>query len=171
MPCSPWGGRWIGHWRTTQNRRLKVFNRELCVYAGGLDILKIDKNLHWFIVFHVSILGVGALFWWMSSPNPPCGDWIGTTWSTVRSSPPHSQAAEEALPHLCIQERKGPTPAQKRLSRTQALLGSVAPLAWVPVSGTKVRSLVGLSAHTAFHWWSAQCAVRILFFGCCQMSC
>jgi len=27
-----------------QNRRQKVFNRGLCVCAGGLDILEIDKN-------------------------------------------------------------------------------------------------------------------------------
>jgi len=48
-PCSPWGCRWIGHWRTT--------------------------------------------------------------WSTVCSSAPHSQAAEEAIPHLYMQGRKRPTPA------------------------------------------------------------
>ena len=28
----------------------------------------------------------------------------------------------------------------------------------VPVSGIEVQSLVGLSAHSAFHWWSAHCA-------------
>jgi len=33
---------------------------------------------------------------------------------------------------------------------------------WMPVSGMKVRSLVGLSAHPALHWWSAQCAARML---------
>ena len=30
------------------------------------------------------------------------------------------------------------------------------------VSGIKVRSLVGLSVHSAFHWWSAHCAARML---------
>ena len=59
-PCSPWRGRWIGHWRTT--------------------------------------------------------------WSKVCSSAPHSQAAEEAIPHLYKQERKCPTPVRRWLSRTQALL-------------------------------------------------
>ena len=58
---------------------------------------------------------------------------------------------EEAIPHLCKQEWKRPTPARRRLSRTQALLGRVIPGGWVPVSGIKVRSLVGLSAHSAFH--------------------
>ena len=40
---------------------------------------------------------------------------------------PHSQAAEEAISHLCRQERKRPTPVRRRLSRTQALLGRVIP--------------------------------------------
>ena len=64
-PCSPWGGRWIGHWRTTQ--------------------------------------------------------------STVCSSAPHSQAAEEAIFNLCKQERKRPTPVRRRFSRTHAVLGRVIP--------------------------------------------
>ena len=45
------------------------------------------------------------------------------TWSTVCSSAPHSQAAEEAISHLYKQGRKRPTPARRRLSRTQALFG------------------------------------------------
>ena len=89
-PCSPWGGRWIGHWRTI--------------------------------------------------------------WLTVCSSAPHSQAAEEAIPHLYKHERKRPTPVRRWLNRTQALLGRVIPGGWVPVSGMKVRRLVGLFAHSAFHW-------------------
>ena len=43
----------------------------------------------------------------------PCrGRWIGywrTTWSTVCFSAPHSQAAEEAIPHMYKQERKRPS--------------------------------------------------------------
>ena len=39
-------------------------------------------------------------------------DW--TTWSTVCSSRPHSQTAEEAIPHLYKHERKHPTPLQRR---------------------------------------------------------
>jgi len=38
------------------------------------------------------------------------------------------------------------------LSRTQALLGRVIPGEWVPASGMKMRSLVRLSAHSAFLW-------------------
>ena len=48
------------------------------------------------------------------------------------------------------------------LSRTQAVFGRVIPGGWVPVSGMQMRSLVGLSAHSAFHWWSAQCAACML---------
>jgi len=33
---------------------------------------------------------------------------------------------------------------------------------WEPVLGIKMQSLVGLSAHSAFHWWSAQCAAHML---------
>ena len=33
---------------------------------------------------------------------------------------------------------------------------------WVPVLGMKVRSLIRLSNHSAFHWWSSQCAARML---------
>ena len=33
---------------------------------------------------------------------------------------------------------------------------------WVPVSRMKMRSLVGFSVHSAFHWWSAQCAARMV---------
>ena len=66
------------------------------------------------------------------------------------------------MPHLHKQERKNPTSVRRRLRRTQAVLGRVVPRGWVPVSGKKVRSLVGLSARSAFHWWSAQCAARML---------
>jgi len=64
-PCSPWGGRWIGHWRTT--------------------------------------------------------------WLTVCSFAPLSQASEKAIRHLYKQERKRPTPVRRRLSWTQAILWRVIP--------------------------------------------
>jgi len=42
---------------------------------------------------------------------------------------------------------------------------------WVPVSGMKMRSLVGLSVRSAFHRWSAQFVARMLFLSdellCC----
>ena len=46
------------------------------------------------------------------------GRWIGqrTTRSTVCSSAPHSQAAEEDIRHLCKQQRKSPTPMRRRLN-------------------------------------------------------
>ena len=59
------------------------------------------------------------------------------------SSAPHSQAAEGAIPHFCKQERKCSTLLWRRLSRTQALRGRVAPRGWLPMSGMKMRSLVG----------------------------
>jgi len=99
--------------------------------------------------------------------------WIGhcrTTCSTV-CSVPQSLAAEEAIPHLYRQERKRPTPVRRRLSRSQALLGRVNPGVCVPVFGIEVRSLVGLSAHSAFHWLSAHCTARMLFLSEKLMSC
>ena len=60
-------------------------------------------------------------------------------------SAPHSQAAEEAIPHLHKHERKRPTSVRRRLSQTQALLGRVTLGRWVPVSGMKMRVLCGCS--------------------------
>jgi len=48
---------------------------------------------------------------------------------------------KEAIPHLCKQERKRPTPVRRRLSRAHAVLGRVIPGGWVPVSRMKVRVL------------------------------
>ena len=42
---------------------------------------------------------------------------------------------------------------------------------WVLVSGMKVRSLVGLSAHSEFHWWSAHCAACMLLLSDELMRC
>ena len=47
----------------------------------------------------------------------------------------------------------------------------VSPEGYLPVSGMKMRSLVGLSALSAFHWWSAQCAARMLLLSDKLMSC
>jgi len=58
---------------------------------------------------------------------------------------------KEAIPHLYKQERKRLTSVRRRLSQTQALLGRVIPGVCVPVSGIKVLSLMGLSAHSAYH--------------------
>ena len=61
----------------------------------------------------------------------PCGWWyMGQNvmiWSAVCSSAPHSLDAVEAMPHLCIDDRKRPTPVRRRFSRTQSGLGSPIP--------------------------------------------
>jgi len=53
--------------------------------------------------------------------------------------------------HIPFVQAGAETPVRRRLSRTQALLGRVIPGVCVPVSGIEVRSLVRLSAHSAFH--------------------
>ena len=42
---------------------------------------------------------------------------------------------------------------------------------WVPVSGMKVRGLVGLSARSALHWLSAHCVARMLLLSDELMRC
>ena len=112
-----------------------------------------------------------------SSTVRPCSpwgcQWIGhwmAIWSTVCSFAPHSQAAEEDILHLYKQERKRLTTVRRPLSRIRAVLGGFIPRRWVQVLGMKVRSLAGLSAHSAFHWWSGKCAARMLLSNK-QMSC
>jgi len=56
----------------------------------------------------------------------PWGRWVRhwrTTRSMVYSSAPHSLAAEEAIPHLCKQERKRPTRVRRRLSGPTLFFG------------------------------------------------
>ena len=59
--------------------------------------------------------------------------------STVCSAAPHSQSDVGARPHLCINDRKHPTPARKRLSLTHDNLGRPIPIGLVLVLGTKAR--------------------------------
>jgi len=73
--------------------------------------------------------------------------------------------------HLYKQDQKRPTLVRRRLSRTHSVNGRVIPGWWVPVSGIKMRNLVGISAHSTFHWWSAHCASRILLRSDKPMSC
>ena len=100
--------------------------------------------------------------------SPRGGQWIGhsrTTWSTACSSAPHSQAAE-AMPHLYKQEwKRNPSAEAVKSDSGSSWEGHSGE--WVPVSVMKMRSLVGLSAHSAFHWWSVQLAPHML---CCQMN-
>ena len=83
--------------------------------------------------------------------------------------------AEEAIVYLCKMERKHPTPVLRRLSPTHAVLERFIPVSWIPLSGMKVRSLVRLPTHSAFNWWSAQCAARMLLLSdelmwCCVVN-
>jgi len=74
-------------------------------------------------------------------------------------------------PVLYKQKRKRPTLVRRLLSWTQVLLWRVIPGECVPVSGMKIGSLVSLSAHSAFHWWSAHCAARMLLLSDELMRC
>ena len=58
-----------------------------------------------------------------------------------------------------------------RLSRTHTVLGRVVSEGSVPVSEMKVRSLVGLSHHSTFHWRSTQSAECVLLCSDEMMSC
>jgi len=98
----------------------------------------------------------------VSSPRTvrPCSPW-GGRWTGHRKTTWVSTL-------LYKQEFKRLTPVQRRLS---ALLGRLIPGGWVPVSGIKMRSLMGLSAHPAFHWWSVHCAARMLLSSDELMTC
>ena len=77
-------------------------------------------------------------------PCSPWGQWIGhwrTAWSTVCSSAPHSQAAEEDIPHLYRQEQKHQKLVRRRLRQTQTLLGRVTPGDTCRCQGWKCRVL------------------------------
>ena len=89
-------------------------------------------------------------------------DWtLEDNMSTVCSSAPHLQAAEEAIPHLYKQERKRPTPVRRRLSRTQALVGRVIPVGECRCRGWKCGVLGGGPSTPHSIWWSAHCAARM----------
>ena len=51
-----------------------------------------------------------------------CMGHVKIMWSAVCSLAPHLHFAEEARPHLCMDEPKRPTPVRRRLSLTQAVL-------------------------------------------------
>jgi len=61
--------------------------------------------------------------------------------------------------------RKRLTPVRRRLSRTHIVLRRVIPGGWMPVPRMKVRSLVRLFNHAAFHRWSAQSVALLLLSG------
>jgi len=98
-------------------------------------------------------------------PWTPLGArWIGhtdITWSAVCSSAPHSHSGVGARPHLCIHERKRPTPVLKRFSLTQASLGKSSPEGSDPAVGRKAWSLESDSRYSFFHIWFVQSVARI----------
>jgi len=79
--------------------------------------------------------GVEQPFDWLIVQNSQAmqstGRWMDWTLEdnmvAGHSSAPHSQTAEEAIPHLYKREGKRPIPVQKRWSRTQAPLGRFMP--------------------------------------------
>ena len=56
-------------------------------------------------------------------------------WFAVCSLAPHSHFAEEARPHLCMDEPKRPKPVNRRLSLTQAVLVKLIPIGLVLTLG------------------------------------
>ena len=61
-------------------------------------------------------------------------------WSAVCSQALHSHFAEEARPHLCMDEPKRPTPVRRRLSLTQAVLVKLIPIGFVLTLGMSTPS-------------------------------
>ena len=57
-----------------------------------------------------------------------CMGHVKIMWSAVCSLAQHSYFAEEARPHVCMNERKRTTPVRKLLSLTQALLVKLIPI-------------------------------------------
>ena len=75
--------------------------------------------------------------------------------SALCSCAPHSQYAMEAMPHLCIDDRKKPTPVRRRLSRTQVGLGSPIPDVRASTSSKNECGREMPSRHPMLHLWSA----------------
>ena len=64
-----------------------------------------------------------------------CMGHVEIMWSAIRSLAPHSHFAEEARPHLCMDEPKRLTPVRKRLSLTQAVLVKLIPIGFLLTLG------------------------------------
>ena len=82
-------------------------------------------------------------------------------WDAVCSSAPHSQDAVEAMPHLCINDRKKPTPVWRRFIRTQAGLGSLIPGERASTSSKIACKRKELSRHSMLHLWCAHFAALV----------
>ncbi|XP_076804591.1 uncharacterized protein LOC143448655 [Clavelina lepadiformis] len=91
-------------------------------YDETLNDEKFNCDISGHEVISHAIVSSSSLF---RPSTPRGGRWIGQaliTWSAVCSVAPHSHPGEGASPHLCMSERKRPTPVRKRLSLTQAVL-------------------------------------------------
>ena len=64
---------------------------------------------------------------------------------------PHSQAAVEAISHLCVSERNRTTSVRRRLSLTRAGLGKLNPDGVALASLINLCSLEAFSHHSMFH--------------------
>ena len=114
---------------------------------------------------HVSDSNLAKLSFTVSKPRIPFG-WRYTghdviIWSAVCSSAPHSQDAVEAMPHLCINDRKRTTPVRRRFSRTQAGLVSPIPGGRASTSSKNECRREVLSRHPMFHLCSAHLAALV----------
>ena len=114
------------------------------------------------MVGHVSNSHLAKLSFRVNRPRMPFGwRYMGhdvIIWYAVCSSASHSQDAVEAMPHLCIDDRKKPTPVWRRFSRTQAGLGSPIPGGRASTSSKNECRLEVPSRHAMLHLWSAHLA-------------
>ena len=74
---------------------------------------------------------------------------------------PHSQAAVEAIPQLCVSERERPTPVWRRLSLACADLGQLNPSGVGTTSLINVWSLEAFSHHSMLHLYSSHRATLV----------
>ena len=94
------------------------------------------------------------------SRGAQCIGHVKKMWSAVCSLAPHSHFAEEARPHLCMDEPKRPMPIRRRLSLTQAVRVKLIPIGlelnlemWTP----SVDNLLEYSvSHVKFIHWAAR---------------
>ena len=74
-----------GKTRQGQNRRQNIFNRELFVCPGGLDIIKLTKTPLIYSVSRFNLGGVRALFGGAkpTKAHPWRRDWSGIIYSAI----------------------------------------------------------------------------------------
>ena len=89
-----------------------------------------------------------------------CLGHVEIMWSAVCSLAPHSQFAEKARPHLCMDETKRPTLLHKQLGLTQDVLVELIPMDLVLTLGVQTQRanvLLDYSvSHVKFVNWAAR---------------